>query len=642
MHFSLSHFLIRLVHALCWVVALLLLLSSIGMCLLAYGFDGSHLQPLFDKAIPKETGKLTIEHIAYWPGRGIMLKDVVFRNSEGKLIARCSRSIIGVRILTRDAWQDRITALQLDDLFVAQIQHDPDEPPDTLTDERPPYPDLSGIRLPYFDHIPLVLNNPDVLEVRLNRITGILTTNGGTLHFRDLKGEVDGVDQRVDASIDVNVHGGTVTAHIRGFIIQTRLNGIYRALDFPIIERYSNKFTLEKPAWADCTFTVGFDKYRNIFDLKVQISAKKGDYCGVWFDEAIGTIHCRGIWDAVTTIDPIIARRNGAIVAKGKLRFDCPKDRFFFEADGSGLSPKEALQLIDMPFTEAIPPMTAERAPEIRIRGDIPLLTEQTPAKVNLTGYIRSNAPYTFDNLRLSTVDTDLAMQNGIFHLKDLNAVCPLGGVIKGDVDIAIPNEATYTDVTAAVALKDVSLADLLQPFNMNTLTNCVTSGDVTLALRTDKTCKESLDADFDVVIEGGLIGRVPLFAGFTDLMADYVPGVSTITDTSVAKVKGTATKGVITIPHFTLSGNLFMIEGPVEYNLPKDHLQAKIIAGIFKKDTFIGSLTRWATVPVTKLLWELEVTGPIASPKWNNITIVEKIWDKIPFTGGSNAESKK
>ena len=79
------------------------------------------------------------------------------------------------------------------------------------------------------------------------------------------------------------------------------------------------------------------------------------------------------------------------------------------------------------------------------------------------------------------------------------------------------------------------------------------------------------------------------------------------------------------------------MIEGPVTYDLPKDYLEAMVIAGVFKKDTLIGSLTRWATVPVTKLLWQLHVTGPINNPKWQNRTIVDKIWEKVPFTGNSS-----
>lgn len=634
MHFSFHHFLIKLIHALTWCVMVVLLLAGVIVCLLAYGVKGERLQPWIDRVIARDIGKLTVQHVAFWPGRGLVVKGMIFRNSEGKHLISCERAVVGLRLLSREPWQDRVTALQLDDLFVAQIEHDPNASPSEFDDPHEPFPDLSGITLPKFDQIPLRLTNPDVLEVRLKEITGTLQTKDGVLYFRDLKGNVDGGKQQVDATLDVDVHGGVVAARIRGFIIQTRLNGIYRALDFPIIERYSDKFTLAEPAWADCSFTVGFDKYRNIFDLKVDISAKKGSYCNVPFDEARGTIHCHGIWDAVTTVDPIIARRNGKIVAEGKLRFDCPKDRFEFEAIGTGISPKEALALIDMSFTEVIPPMSSEASPTISIKGNIPLLSEQTPSRVILDGRVASEHPYTFDKLTMASVETQMEMRDGVFKLKDLTATLPLGGSVKGDVDIAIPDEAVYTDVDAKVALDTVSLADLFQPFGMNTLTNCFATGEVEIKGRTDATFKESLNANFDLTIDGGLIGRVPLFAGLTDILADNIPGVSLLTDTSIAKINGTAEKGIFKLPHFTLSGNLFMIEGPVTYDLPKDYLSAVIIAGVFKKDTLIGNLTRWATVPVTKLLWEIHVTGPIGKPDWHSRTIMGKLWDKVPFTG--------
>lgn len=635
MHFSIRHFLIKLLHAFLWCVTGTFLLLGVALCLLAYGVDGSHVQPFIDQAIPRSAGKLTVGHVSFLPGRGLVIKQLSFRNAEGKQLVRFTKGIAGLRLFTKAPLTDRITSLQIEHLYVAQIEHDPDKPPSRIDDIHDPFPDLSGVVLPKFDQIPMRLIHPDVLEVRLNEITGTLQTQGGTLLFRDLKGEVDGQHQKVDARIDVDLHGGTVSARIRGFIIQTRLNGIYRALNFPIIERYSNKFTLEQPAWADCTFIVGFDKYRNIFDLKVDISAKRGAYCNVPFDEARGTIHCHGIWDAVTTVDPISVRRNGKVVAEGKLRFDCPNDRFEFEAEGTGITPKEALQLIDMPFTEAIPPMSAAPHPHISIKGSIPLLTEQTPGKVQLTGRVSSEAPFTFDKLQLAAVDTRMKMSNGIFHLEQLSAQMPLGGTMKGNVAIAIPDTATYTDISAHVTLDAVALADLLQPFGMNTLTNCVATGTVALDCRTDETFLSSIQSTYDITIDGGLIGRVPLFAGFTDIIADSIPGISTLTDTSIAKLKGLARDGHFDIPHFTLSGGLFMIEGPVTYDLPEDRLDAHIIAGVFKKDTLIGNLTRWATLPVTKLLWEIHVTGPIGNPQWHNLTLVEKIWDKVPFTGG-------
>jgi hypothetical protein len=633
------HLFVKLFHGLLRFAMGVVCCVAILLCVLGYGFEGHLFQEYIDKAIPATVGRLTVQRIAYRPGAGVIARGVRFENARGECLVACSRAAVNFRIFSLQAWQDRLTAVTLDDFFVAQIRHDPNKPPSKYDDPHEPLPDFRSMRLPQFKGVTLHLRRPDILEVKLLDLVGRLETRGGSICFRELKGEIDGKTQRVEADVDVNLYEGHVDAHIRGHLYQTVIHGVYRALDFPIIETYSSKFHLAEPTWADCTFRVGLDKYRNNFNLCVKIRTKKGDYCGVAFDEAQGTIRCTGVWDAVTVIDSIIASRNGKVIATGKLRFDCPADRFTFEANGIGITPTEALQLIDMPFTEAIPTMSAETPPTMSFRGNIPLLTEQAPRHVVLKGSMSSKTPFTFDRIRLKSAEALLSMQNGTFSLDGLKGELPNGGSLAGRVDIHVPDTALYTDIAADMTLKQASLADLLSPFHMETLTNCVATGSARFSCRTDETFASSVNSTFDITVDGGLIGRVPLFAGFTDLIADNIPGVSHITDTSVIHLEGEAKQGVFTLPHFTLSGSLFMIEGPITYNLPKDNLQADIIAGVFKKDTLVGTLTRWATIPVTKMLWEVEVFGPIANPTWKNKTIINRILDYVPFTGTSKDE---
>lgn len=632
-----THFLLKLLHVACWCFAVLALLVALILIRLAYGFDGRRIQAQLDAVVPNTVGRLTVQRIAYRLDCGLILHGICLEDRTAKTLVSCSKAVADFELASTRPWQDRLTALTLDDLFVAQIEHDPNKPEDTWDVPHEPFPDLSGVRLPQFDNVTLSLNRPNVFEVKLKSLQGRLSTRGGSFFFRDLKADIDGDKQHADATIEVDLYGGVVKAQIRGHLFQTHLNGIYRALDFPIIEKYSNQFTLQEPAWADATFTVGFDKFCNIFHLRVDISTKKGSYCGVAFDEAQGTIRCDGIWDSVTVIDPLIARRDGKVIASGKLRFDNPADQFEFDAEGKGLMPAEALQLINMPFTQSIPSITAEEPPALAFRGKIPLHTKQTPEKVVLDGFVKTSAPISFDKITLKSANAVLSMRNGVFTVDSLKGTFPTRGSIEGRLAVDIPESADYTDLSVHFTLKDAALTDLLRPFEIELLPDCVATGGIDLTCRTDETFASSVDANFDFTIHGGVIGRVPLFAGFTTLMADYIPGVSTITDTSTIHLAGTAKQGNFSIPHFNLSGAVFVIEGPVSYNLPKDELYAKVIAGVFKRKTLLGTLTRWVTIPVTKLLWEIEVFGPINSPKWNNRTIVEKIWDYVPFTGESS-----
>ncbi len=625
--------LLKLLHALLTCMIWGVILGTLILGILAYGLPGSWAQETIDRAIPAEVGRLTLGQIAFRPGQGLILNDLRFtRAHDGKRLVSFSRAAIDFSLFARGGLAERLRRVTVHDLFVAQIEHDPEAEPATSPSEgRHPFPTFSDWELPRLHNVKLAFYRPDVLEVQLREAFATLDTRGGAFCFTDIRGTVVRDDETAQGDVTVDMHAGTVSANLRGFLIQTRINGIYRALDFPVIEKYSNKFTLRAPAYVDCSFIVGFDKYRNIFDLRTEIASRDGGaYCGVPFDEATGTIRCRGIWDAVTEITDITAYRQGKVVARGDLRFDCPNDRFSFRAEGEGLSPSEALRLIDMPFTQAIPEITCTRPPTLSLEGNIPLLTEQTPARVKLTGSAKMSGGGAFEHIPVAALETDFAMTSGIFSLTNLRATLPSGGNLSGIVNIAVPESAEYTDITAKVGASHAALADLLSPFGLDTLTDSLVNGDLFLTCRTDETFKRSLTGELDLVVDGGLIGRIPLFAGLTDIIAENVPGVTALTDTSTATLQGTLKGGLLSIPHFTLTGDLFSIEGPLTYNLPEDQLDAFVIAGVFKPETLVGTLTRWATVPFTRLAWQIHVNGPLANPDWRILTLVDKLWDKV------------
>lgn len=628
-------------HALLWVVVIVGCIGVLLLCIAAYGIPGRWVNSYIDAYIPNTSLDLSVERISYIPLRGLQITNLKLKNAEARTLVSFSKGIIGFELLTAKAWEKRLTDLTFEDLFVAQIEHTPPPAESSSSlpppEARPPFPDLSTVKIPQFDDVNLHLLRPDVLEVRLEDVVGKLSVKGGTVFFTDLNGTIGHGDQTAEADLEVNVHGGIVKAHIRGFLFQTRLNGIWRALDFPVIEKYSDYFTLKTPAWADCSFTVGFDKYRNIFRLIVDIAAKEGAYCGVAFDEAIGTIVCQGIWDAVTTISPLIARRKGEVVAQGKLIFDTVQDKFIFQAESTGLQAREALQLINMPFTDVIPEIKGTRPPHISIQGEIPLLSEQTPDKVSLSAEISLPNGGELYGIPVKTAQTELAMNNGALSLNNFVATFSNQGKLRGDALFKIPNEAEYTDLSTLFYLEKTPLSVLLTPLHVkSTPENATLTGFVDLSGRTDETFANTLNSRYSLTLEGGIITRIPIFAGLTNLIADNIPGISSITDSSTAKLIGTAEHGFFNVPDFTLTGDLLSIEGPITYDLPNDFLLAQITAGNFKHGSMLGYLTRWVTVPLNKLMWQVKVAGPIGNPEWEIVTILEglwhKAWGKDPF----------
>lgn len=612
-----------------WIFSLLavcvgvpLLLLVVGLIILAHGLPGPWVMSLAQRYISADLDTLTCDTVSYSLLRGITVQNVVFADEDGECLASAERVTLDFRIFSCASLTERLLRLDVAKLYVAQIQY-------PLSPRTEPFPDPSQVQIPKFRHLRILLTDPDILEIRAERIAGFLTTTeDNKLHFRDLKGRISGREEWAEGDVLIDLHGGTVSSHLRGFANHLRLDGIWHALDFPLLEEYSHNFALEKPTWADASFTVGLDKYRDIFTLHLTLRAPEGTYCGVPFEEGSATIDCKGIWAAHTEISDLRVRRNGSEIATGKLVFDCGEDRFSFEAKSHGFTFDECFRLIDMPFTEAIPKMTSERPPLLRISGSIPLFAEQTPERVVLDGAVRVGSNWNFMGWSVGPSSTTLTMKEGRLSLKDLNLTAPQGGTAKGRVEITIPNSADYTDIVAEMTVKGVPVVDCLDPMNVKVLENCVADGDLYLSCRTDETFKSSVNAVFDLVFSGGLISRIRLFSGLTDLLADVVPGISSLTDSSHLELKGTAQNGEFEIPDFNLTGSLFAIEGPVKYSLVKDHLLADLTVGNFKRDSILGTTTRLLQLPTLgRLLWNVRVSGPISEPKWTIRTFAHRLF---------------
>lgn len=633
--------LLALTHGLLWLAAVAALLAGLALCVAAYGLPGAWFQGAFDAAIPADWGRLTVGRVAFRPGAGLILERVAFHAPEGRLLGGFVRGAFAFRLRGGGAWVERLAGAEVDGLHVAQIVYGPEPDGGGEGGEEEPFPDLSGVHVPTLKGVRLALTNPDIVEIRAKSLTGTLDAGEGKLRFRDLRADVDGSgDQRVEADVTIDIHDAKAVASIRGFLIQTRLDGLWRAINCPVIGEYCDHFALAGPAWGDCAFTVGFDLARDLLDLRLDLlSTEGGTYRGIPFDEAQATIRCRSIWDTVAEIGPVVIRRDGQVAAAAHLRLDYPADRLSFRAEADGLTPAECFGLVSDTLADDLPTIVCDEHPFVSVEGHIPLSGDETlPSQVVLRGLARASGGAVIEGLPTASAEARFAMTNGVFSVSDLALTLPHGGALSGALAFDIPDHAPHADLSAAIHLRDASLADLLAPVGRETLTNCFATGFADLRGRLGPDFAKTLQAEYDLTVDGGLISRLPLFAGLTDLLAEHIPGVASVTDSSSARLVGTADHGRFDIPDFTLDGDLLAIEGPAVYDLPADALSAEVTAGNFKRGSVMGTLTRWATVPVNRFLWRVKVSGPIAKPAWRLTTFVGRLWDSALGDGEEEA----
>ena len=116
------------------------------------------------------------------------------------------------------------------------------------------------------------------------------------------------------------------------------------------------------------------------------------------------------------------------------------------------------------------------------------------------------------------------------------------------------------------------------------------------------------------------------MFAGLTGYLAKNIPGVSSLVDQSDAEIECTIENGVIRASKIQISGDVFSIAGSGTYSMPEDKIDITARVRIFKNDSIIGKLANPLTWTFSKLLMEFKVSGSIDNPKWEYISVIERL----------------
>ena len=74
------------------------------------------------------------------------------------------------------------------------------------------------------------------------------------------------------------------------------------------------------------------------------------------------------------------------------------------------------------------------------------------------------------------------------------------------------------------------------------------------------------------------------------------------------------------------VSGDVFAITGKGTYSMPEDNLNFTARVRLFKNDSLIGKLANPITWTFSKLLLEFKVYGPLDDPKWDYISVLERL----------------
>lgn len=510
--------------------------------------------------------------------------------------------------------------------------------PDSYYDPRPSLapPAPAFFEIPDLDDVTVVLESPEILGLAPDRVSFKVKTF--PVQRRIVLDDVEIVLPGKDC--DTVLHGFAtldletqkIKSSVRGAATQRQIRPFLEVLDIRCALPYMDAFT-DIPAPVKAEADIEVDLYSGSFSLLLDLDVRKmGKYNSVPMGHAKGGIYFHskvddGVRRVALKVNIPEAADNDGRELTGWLTVDDFSGDFKLNYDvKSAIALDDALKIADFMDPEFLDFIDFTEPPCITVKGTTGTSAE-TIGFNDLTGTFEAGAGV-LDGFKFAAVKGDYSLKGDVFSLAT-EMTGTSGGKSKFRTSVFCEK---FQDDKAHFALKgtyrDGSLEELSEALSFD-LGERKGAVDIDLDIKGAVVTNvwETVSGNGRVKISNGHLGRMKLFAGLTELMASRIPGVSFLVDQTQASGDFTFDKGVFRSENVYIEGGLVSIKGWGTYDIAKDNLDFTSRVQFLKKETVAGAIIHHLTYPLTKLLLEFKLIGPIDNPDWEYIQILDRIF---------------
>ncbi len=609
-------FLLRFTLWCCLIVALLAVTAL-------FVLERSVPQPLIDKL----TAKISNQQVVCRIGRAS------FSLRSGLRLQRITLAPVGstaLSLITIDAVEvdlnlhpftphnERINSVAIHKLDFPSL------PPDSKQDDssKP----LHLIQIPEISTFNLTLTDAHILGLRMALLEGKATSATNQISLSQVHVKWPNPDPPIslDGHLIVDLQRMCVEGGAKGQARPENIQPMLVALNNTSGVKYMSYFTNVK-APVDAEVDFGASLTNSDFFVFLKLDVGELHYQGVPFKSARGSLEfIETNHIATARVSPLVAESY-----TGPLHGDL----FYHDRDESmEIKAKATMNLEDL--ANVIDILNTGELDSIRCATPITVdaygivaTDEHKSAVTNaLTGTI-SFAKGSILDLHVTNLTADYSVGGHRAYIRNI-ATTPLsGGSINGEASFHFPEfNPTNTTFTISTHFKGLTLNDLAQAVAATNTYKGSVSGNIDLAGNAVYNTTPSMHGTGKVEINDAVINRMPLFAGFTDYLANNVPGVGSIVDQSSGSFSFKMTNGVARSEDLLVEGDLFSLQGKGSYDLNTEQINFIVRANILRQRSIAGRIVRLVTLPVSHLLLEFRVYGTPEKQEWSYINLVEKI----------------
>ncbi|MBR0057149.1 MAG: hypothetical protein IJP66_07450, partial [Kiritimatiellae bacterium] len=399
--------------------------------------------------------------------------------------------------------------------------------------------------LPAIAPIRFYIRRVSGIGLELRDLRGTLSSAGGVLGIDDASMSFHGrgePDQTLRGRISVEPSAPSVEAFGAGLLDFSRLAPALRDLDCPGIAAELEKFEFPaRPPQVGVRFY--WNPPRQIRSLGLSIESGPMRYNGVRLSALSGEVCVGGgeSWNRVD-IDPLEARRpEGA--ASGFLSIDIGRGALSFDC-ASSLDPLHLAEMTGLVGPGSLPDVEFEGPADIRCSGTLGM-GEGGEALTSVK--VSASAPAaTARGFRFSRIAVSGGVSGSVIDFPRISAQA-MDGTLEGSFRASGAGDGRT--VSASLAASGVPQAQWA--FLLGREADAQAGGTLDMRATYDGPLAE-LGGEvptrgrgtFSADIREARLFRIPLFAGLTDILAKYVPGVNFLVDQGEAHVRASIDDG--------------------------------------------------------------------------------------------------
>jgi hypothetical protein len=472
------------------------------------------------------------------------------------------------------------------------------------------------------------------LGMRFSRLQGRMRQDGGEMAIENVHvvWPSDRWQEEADGRVRFHPLTGRVEGEIAGRTVPERIYPLFRLLRARDLEELCRRFEFPSGP-VDVKTTFLYEPATPRCEVRVTLAGRDLRYNGVPVTRAAAVIEAEGSngLDRVAVRDLVCERPDGTLA--GALLYDVNRTNLDVQAK-SDLPLAPLGRLIGLFTNGPGPDVLFPAPPRLTVHGRVAL---EGSADHTLVSGTFAAATATLRRLPVQALQGAFAYRTNTLAFRNVSATVD-GGQVTADFEAELLAGATATPFRTSVRLRDVDMAVLGAALGYTNPPPGKASGEANLSGTLGAAFGPSLSGHGRVDLQGGVVSRVPLFAGFTDYLARNVPGVEKIVDQSEVRLPFAITNGLLRSDRALVEGTVFSLAGRGTYDIPQDRLRFDVQASIFKRRTFLGKLTQLVSLPFARLLLEFRVSGTATQPDWEYRGILERIVDTV---GGVMGERK-